>query len=44
MGIGGMEACRDDHLTDRIIYCVIRVHQTLGPGFLEAVYVGELLA
>jgi GxxExxY protein len=25
-------------LTDRIIYCVIKVHQTLGPGFLEKVY------
>jgi GxxExxY protein len=28
----------DDALTNRIIYCVIRVHQALGPGFLEKVY------
>lgn len=27
-----------DELTHRIIACVIRVHQTLGPGFLERVY------
>lgn len=27
-----------DELTARIIWCVIRVHQTLGPGFLETVY------
>jgi GxxExxY protein len=27
-----------DSLTSRIIYCVLRVHQTLGPGFLESVY------
>ena len=33
-----MGCFRDDHLTDRIIYCVILVHQNLGPGFLEAVY------
>jgi GxxExxY protein len=25
-------------LTARVIQCVIRVHQTLGPGFLEKVY------
>ncbi len=27
-----------DVLTDRIIWCIIRVHQVLGPGFLESVY------
>ena len=25
-------------LTEHIIQCVIQVHQTLGPGFLESVY------
>jgi GxxExxY protein len=28
----------NDTLTDRIIHGVIRVHQKLGPGFLEIVY------
>ena len=32
-----------DPLTDRIIHCVARVHQTLGPGFLESVYRNALL-
>jgi GxxExxY protein len=27
-----------DKLTERIIGCVIKVHQTLGPGFLETIY------
>lgn len=27
-----------ESLTRRIIFCVIRVHQTLGPGFLEKIY------
>ena len=27
-----------DTLTDRIIKCIITVHRTLGPGFLESVY------
>lgn len=27
-----------DQLTGRVIQCIIRVHQTLGPGFLENVY------
>ena len=27
-----------DELTKRVILCIIRVHQTLGPGFLEGVY------
>jgi GxxExxY protein len=38
LGDTGMQSYHDDHLTNRIIFCVIRVHQTLGPGFLEAVY------
>jgi GxxExxY protein len=27
----------EDPLTERVIQCVIRVHQTLGPGFLESI-------
>lgn len=27
-----------DKLTEEIISCIIRVHQTLGPGFLENIY------
>lgn len=33
----------DDGLTERIISCIIRVHQVLGPGFLESVYRRALL-
>ncbi|MFH1564200.1 MAG: GxxExxY protein [Nitrospirota bacterium] len=29
---------REDSLTERIIQCIIKVHQTLGPGFLENIY------
>lgn len=29
-------------LTDRIIACAIKVHKTLGPGFLESVYENAL--
>jgi hypothetical protein len=29
---------RGDRLTGRVIQCIIHVHQTLGPGFLESVY------
>jgi GxxExxY protein len=32
-----------DELTGRVIECVIRVHQTLGAGFLEKVYRRALL-
>lgn len=28
----------DDELTQKIIRCIIQVHSTLGPGFLESVY------
>jgi GxxExxY protein len=28
----------EDPLTEAIIRCIIRVHQTLGPGFLESIY------
>ena len=28
----------EDDLTARIIECIIRVHQALGPGFIESVY------
>ena len=34
---------REDRLTKAIIECIIRVHQTLGPGFLESVYRRALL-
>jgi GxxExxY protein len=34
---------RGDGLTRRVIQCVIQVHQTLGPGFLESVYRRALL-
>ncbi|TDI42373.1 MAG: GxxExxY protein [Acidobacteria bacterium] len=33
----------DRELTQRIIECMITVHQTLGPGFLESVYRRALL-
>src|SRR6516164_6267905 len=29
---------RDSKLTEEIIACAIRVHRSLGPGFLESVY------
>jgi GxxExxY protein len=29
---------RSDKITERVIYCIIKVHQELGPGFLESVY------
>jgi hypothetical protein len=34
---------RADRLTGRVIQCIIHVHQTLGPGFLESVYRRALL-
>jgi GxxExxY protein len=33
----------DSRLTERIIHCIIRVHQVLGPGFLEKIYRRALL-
>jgi GxxExxY protein len=38
---GGMSTY--DELTDKIIFCIITVHQTLGPGFLESIYRKALL-
>src|SRR5438067_13560185 len=32
-----------DKLTETIIDCIIKVHQTLGPGFLEGIYRRALL-
>jgi GxxExxY protein len=32
-----------DSLTGRVIRCILHVHQTLGPGFLEGVYRRALL-
>ena len=37
------ESYQNDKLTERIIYCIIQVHQTLGPGFLENIYRRALL-
>ncbi|HEX2167711.1 MAG TPA: GxxExxY protein [Longimicrobiales bacterium] len=37
-GDGEIHSCRTDKLTGRVIQCIIQVHQTLGPGFLEKVY------
>lgn len=33
----------DEALTSRIIEAIIRVHQTLGPGFLESIYRNALV-
>lgn len=38
MGNAGIAPGVSERLTRRIISCVIRVHQTLGPGFLEKIY------
>ena len=38
-----MDDCRGEKLTGRIIQCVIHLHQTPGPGFLESVYRRALL-
>ena len=37
-----MGGCGDD-VTGRVIRCVMRVHRTLGPGFLENIYRRALL-
>ncbi len=29
---------KHEALTERIIGCIVKVHRTLGPGFLEAIY------
>ncbi len=34
----GIDLYQCDTLTQRIIWCIIQVHQTLGAGFLESVY------
>jgi GxxExxY protein len=34
----GIAFSREAALTERVINCVIRVHGTLGPGFVESVY------
>jgi hypothetical protein len=34
---------REDKLTETIIRCIIQLHQTLGPGFLEKIYRSTLL-
>jgi len=33
----------EDKLTEEVIKCIIKVHKTLGPGFLESVYRRALL-
>lgn len=38
-----IENYRADELTGRVIECIIHVHRTLGPGFLENVYRRALL-
>jgi GxxExxY protein len=42
---GDMEICgyTSDRLTERVIQCIINVHQTLAPGFVERVYRRALL-
>jgi GxxExxY protein len=36
-------AYQQDQLTAKIIQCIIKVHKTLGPGFLENIYRRALL-
>lgn len=33
----------EDKLTEAVIQCIIKVHQSLGPGFLESIYRKALL-
>ena len=35
---GYVDGYRGGRLSGRVIQCIIRVHQTLGSGFLESVY------
>ena len=42
-GRGIWRRVRGDRLTRRVIQCIIQVHQTLGPGFVESVYRRALL-
>lgn len=42
-GDAALCASDEDQLTRLIITCIIRVHQTLGPGFLEHVYQNSLV-
>ncbi len=35
---GATMTYQQDHLTQTIIKCIIKVHKTLGPGFLESIY------
>ena len=32
-----------DGLTEKVIGCIIKVHKTLGPGFLESIYQRALM-
>jgi len=34
---------KETELTEKIIQCIIKVHQTLGPGFLESIYRKSLI-
>jgi GxxExxY protein len=34
---------KNDALSQKVIGCIIRVHQTLGAGFLESIYRRALL-
>lgn len=38
-----MKSVFQDELTEAIIRCIVSVHETLGPGFLESIYRKALL-